>query len=217
MKIVAFGDSLTVGENAFPFSDEASAAYPNFLQRIAEDYIRNNQSGLEVEILNRGLNGDLTSGMVERFSTDVGDENPDYVIILGGTNDIGWGLGSLAIIHNLTNIYDVSLKMLIGPVACAVPSILGLDWLIPPRLDLNRKIQAEAAKRRIPFLDLFSLTADPKNNRLLEEYSADGLHLNSRGYKRVGEYAFNEWLKILLQSRVPLEKARKTRSQKLEK
>jgi len=217
MKIVAFGDSLTVGENAFPFSDETGAAYPNFLQRIAEDYIRNNQSRLEVEILNRGLNGDLTSGMVERFSTDVGDENPDYVIILGGTNDIGWGLSSLAIIQNLTNIYDVSLKMHIGPVACAVPSILGLDRLIPPRLDLNRKIQAEAAKRRIPFLDLFSLTADPKNNRLLEEYSADGLHLNSRGYKRVGEYAFNEWLKILLQSRVSLEKARKARSQKLEK
>jgi lysophospholipase L1-like esterase len=216
MKIVAFGDSLTVGENAFPFSDESGATYPKFLHRLAENYIRNNQSGLEVEILNRGLNGDLTSGMVERFSTDVAQESPDYVVILGGTNDIGWGLDNLTIIHNLTNMYDVSLKMHIGPVACAVPSILGLDWLIPPRLDLNRKIQTEAATRKIPFLDLFGLTADPMNNRLLEEYSADGLHLNSKGYKRVGEYVFNEWLKMLLRSRLSLEKTRKARSQKLE-
>jgi lysophospholipase L1-like esterase len=59
-------------------------------------------------------------------------------------------------------------------------------------------IRTEAEKRRIAFVDLFMATADPRNNRLSEEYSADGLHLNSKGYQRIGKYIFDKWLKALL-------------------
>ena len=149
-------------------------------------------------MLNKGVNGDLTSGMLERFSRDVADERADYVIVLGGTNDIGWGLDPTMIVYNLTSMYDAAGKNGIRAVACSVPSLLGFDELIPPRLDLNRAINAEAEKRKMPFLDLFTTTADRRNNRLLEDYSADGLHLNSKGYERIGNYIFEKWLKTVL-------------------
>jgi lysophospholipase L1-like esterase len=197
MKIVALGDSLTVGETGFSDSDE-SASYPKYLEALAKRHLTSLQSGVVVNVLNRGINGDLTSGMLERFSRDVVDEKADYVIILGGANDLGWFFDPAMIAHNLTTMYDAALSKVIVPVACSVPSILGFDPLIPPRLQLNRMIRTEAEKRSIRFVDFFTATSDPETNRLSEDYSADGLHLNTKGYKQMGKYMFDKWLRAVL-------------------
>jgi acyl-CoA thioesterase-1 len=197
MKIVALGDSLTVGETGFSDFNE-SASYPKHLETLARQHLTSLRSGVEVNVLNRGINGDLTSGMLERFSADVVDETADYVIILGGANDLGWGFDPAMIAHNLTTIYDAALNEGVVPVACSVPSILGFDALIPPRLQLNRMIHTEAEKRSIRFVDFFTATADPQTNRLSEDYSADGLHLNTKGYQQMSKYMFDKWLRALL-------------------
>jgi acyl-CoA thioesterase-1 len=197
MKIVALGDSLTVGETGFSDSDE-SDSYLKYLETLAKQHLTSLQSGVEVNVLNRGINGDLTSGMLERFSRDVVDEKADYVVILGGTNDLGWGFDPAIIVHNLTTMYDAALNKGIVPVACSVPSILGFDALIPPRLQLNRMIRTEAEKRSVPFVDFFTATADLQTNRLSEDYSADGLHLNTKGYQQMGKCTFDKWLKAVL-------------------
>jgi acyl-CoA thioesterase-1 len=197
MKIVALGDSLTVGETEFSDSDE-SASYPKYLETLAKQHLTSLQSGVEVNVQNKGINGDLTSGMLERFSSDVVDEKADYVIILGGANDLGWSFDPAMIAHNLTTMYDAALNNDIVSVACSVPSILGFDALIPPRLQLNRMIRTEAEKRSIRFVDFFTATADPQTNRLSEDYSADGLHLNTKGYQQMGKYMFDKWLRALL-------------------
>jgi lysophospholipase L1-like esterase len=95
-------------------------------------------------------------------------------------------------------MYDAALNKGIAPVACSVPSILGFDALIPPRLQLNRMIRTEAEKRSVPFVDFFTATADQQTNRLSEDYSADGLHLNTKGYQQMGKYIFDKWLKAVL-------------------
>jgi len=199
MKIVALGDSLTVGESEFEPSDSGQAiSYPKYLETLAEIHLRSLHSDVKVNVLNRGINGDLTSGMLERFSRDVIDEKPDYAIILGGTNDLGWGFDPAMIAHNLSTMYDAALKKRIVSVACSVPSILGFDELIPPRLKLNKIIRREAEKRSIPFVDFFTATADPQTNMLSEDYSADGLHLTTKGYQRMGKCLFDKWLRAVL-------------------
>ena len=199
MKIVALGDSLTVGETEFESSDsEEFASYPRYLEILAIQHLSSPQSHLEVNVLNRGICGDLTSGMLERFSKDVVDEKADYVIILGGTNDIGCGFDPTKIAHNLATMYDAGRNAGIVAVACSVPSILGFDELIPPRLSLNRMIRTEAEKRRLTFVDIFRATADSRTSRLSKDYSADGLHLNANGYREMGRCTFDKWLRPLL-------------------
>jgi lysophospholipase L1-like esterase len=85
--IVALGDSLTVGETEFelPYPRQATS-YPKYLELLANKHLRSLQSDVRVNVLNRGINGDLTSGMLERFSEDVVNEKADYVIKLGGAN-----------------------------------------------------------------------------------------------------------------------------------
>ena len=200
MKIVALGDSLTVGvQTEYDTIDsDGCASYPGYLESLAQQHLDSHQSDVKVKVVNKGVCGDLTSGMLERFVRDVVVEKADYVTVLGGTNDIGWSLDSGMIARNLAMIYDIGLSQGMVPVACAVPSILGFDELILPRLRLNSMIRAEAEKRRMAFVDLFVATAGPQTDRLLEQYSADGLHLNDKGYRRIGQYIFDGWLKALL-------------------
>jgi len=200
MKIVALGDSLTVGnQTIFDTTEfEESASYPAYLETLALNHLRTKQSNMNFSIVNKGVCGDLTSGMIERFATDVVMEKPNCVIILGGTNDVGWGFDPAVIVRNLGMMYDAALRENILPVPCSIPSILGFDEFISPRLRLNSMIRAKAEQNKLAYVDLFAATANPQTRRLLEEYSADGLHLNDTGYERVAQCVFDQWLKPFL-------------------
>lgn len=153
---------------------------------------------MKLQVVNKGISGELTSDMLERFNRDVIEQQPSHVITIGGTNDIGWNLAVSQIFLNLKAMYDIAESHGIVPVACTIPSILGFDDMISPRISLNRLIREEAERRRIPFVDLFNATAESKTNRLLQQYSGDGLHLNAEGYRRIGETIFNQWLRRVL-------------------
>ena len=200
IKIVALGDSLTAGlQTQFDVQDpQMWNPYSRDLEVMTRRYLKTHKSDVDVQVINSGVCGDRTIDMLSRFNRDVVGQHPDYVIIWGGTNDIGWNLESTEILRNLREMYDIAESHKIGCVACTVPSILGFDDLIPPRLLLNELIRAEAEERSLPLIDLFAATTDPQTNRLLEEYSGDGLHLNVEGYTKSGQTVFNEWLKRLL-------------------
>lgn len=71
MKIVAIGDSITAG---YPFTQKES--WVTILAREAN-----------IEVINKGINGDLTKNICDRFRVESLAYNPTHVIILGGTND----------------------------------------------------------------------------------------------------------------------------------
>jgi len=71
MKIIAIGDSITLG---FPYTQKES-----WVTYFAQE--------LQYEVINKGVNGDLTQNISDRFERDVLAFNPTHVIILGGTND----------------------------------------------------------------------------------------------------------------------------------
>lgn len=194
---VALGDSLTVGFIPYrlatqPYSQFLKEMTNNFLERLGKS------RALEVRLINRGVNGDLTSGMLLRFKRDVIDLNPSHVIVLGGTNDIGWGLPVEDIFANLKRMLETAADNSIQPVACTVPSVLGWDQGIPPRLELNRLLKHLCRAKGTPRADLFESTSDPATKRLRPEYSSDGLHMNEAGYRRIAETLFNEAVKTLL-------------------
>jgi len=199
IRIVALGDSLTVGlQTQFVTELEELAPYTRYVEDFAQRHLENTRSDLKLTIINRGGCGELTSDMLQRFQTDVVDHQPQYVIIMGGTNDVGWNHNPSQILMNLRTMYDIAEDNGIRPVACTIPSILGFDELIPLRLRLNDMIESETEKRGMAFIDVFEATADPETNRLLEQYSGDGLHLNNEGYEKIAEVIFNVWLRKVL-------------------
>jgi len=184
--LVCFGDSLTAGyqvqvETGMPLPDRP---YGGFLQ----DWL-----GVRGQISVKGICGEITSDMVTRFARDVLDVIPSHTVILGGTNDLGWGVTPSAIITNLERCYTLALAAGIQPVGVTVPSIRaeGDDgdplpaWLqehLQYRLELNRLITERCERLHMPCVDLFQGTSEPHSSLLAARFSSDGLHLNDAGY-----------------------------------
>lgn len=204
--IVAFGDSLTVGYLSPTVGDDwpQPVPYTRFLRRKADALLRsagNAALNVDLEFLNRGVVGELTEDMLNRFNRDVIEIRPDTVIVLGGSNDLGWGLGPQSVASNLTAMYDDALRNEIQPVSCTVPSVLGWDDGIEPRLRLNELIKERSADRGIACVDVFLATSDP-SGRLKTNYSNDGLHLSEVGYEVMADAIFSEAISAVVSKRL---------------
>jgi acyl-CoA thioesterase-1 len=136
--------------------------------------------------------------MLLRFRRDVIDVRPDHTIILGGANDIGWGIPVDDIFDNLRRMFRMAKDQRIGRVGCAVPSILGWDEGIKPRLELNEAVKSFCHEMGIPCADVFQATCDPGTMRLRADFSSDGLHLNESGYKEIADTIYKEAIEDLL-------------------
>jgi acyl-CoA thioesterase-1 len=200
IRVVALGDSLTVGFQSYALNEDSVKSTPytdSLIGQIKRDFP---SDSLSIEIINKGLVGELSEQMMARFDSDVIRLSPKVVIILGGSNDLGWGLAPGEILENLSAIYRRSRENQITPIACTVPSILGYDEGIPPRIALNRLLQERCQEIGIRCVDVFRATLDKDTNRLALQYSSDGLHLNSDGYRKMGAAIYEEGLRSVLRA-----------------
>jgi lysophospholipase L1-like esterase len=195
--IVCFGDSLTAGFQS-PTAENPQGAetpYGRFLQEL---------TGPSVRVSVSGICGELTGEMSMRFRSAVLIYQPTYVVILGGTNDLGWDAAPADIMRNLLKMYELAAAAGIKPVPVTVPSIrMGDDlcseegrcWImehLERRRQLNGLILRYAESKRLAAFDLFTATAEPETHQLAAQYSNDGLHLNTAGYRLVAERLYQE-------------------------
>lgn len=167
-QIVFIGDSITDG------------------YRLSDFY-----ADLPLAVYNRGIGGDVTSGVYNRLKTSLYDLAPSKIVLLIGINDINSGRTNDEIIANYTSILEEIKKNLpAADVTCL--SVLPMHdkvaaWGIDLEKataqikDLNDKIKTLAEGKGYRYIDLFSLVSDG-NDRLVEGYTYDGLHLNADGY-----------------------------------
>lgn len=195
--ILCFGDSLTTGYQT------PSPAHPHGEETPYGQVLQERLGGqAQVEI--SGICGEVTGEMLLRFRVAVLNRHPQTVIILGGTNDLGWNADPSEIMRNLTKMYELARAALIVPVPVTVPSIrveVGRDnpeaatWLakhIQRRQQLNALIADYAGRKGLSYFDLFTATAESDSLLLAEPYSNDGLHLTTSGYHLFGRLLYEQ-------------------------
>jgi len=113
----------------------------------------------------------------------------DAIIILGGSNDIGWGYPVHVIFKTLTNLWSLARDNGAIVVACTVPPIgLAFPDIQAKQGELNGQIlKAPKDIEGLIVVDLFSVLADSDNLLLSTFNSGDGLHLSVQGYRQMGE------------------------------
>ena len=195
--IICFGDSLTVGYQS-PTPDDPSGRETPYGTALQE------MLGARARVSISGICGEVTGEMVMRFRQDVLNHAPSYVIILGGTNDLGWMADPAEIMRNLLKMYESAQAVAIEAVAVTVPSVrlsgdLGggkdrrlLQEHITRRLALNGLISDYCASKSRACIDLFNATAEPNTLFLASPYSNDGLHLTSEGYRCLATLLYKE-------------------------
>ena len=197
--IICFGDSLTAGYQS-PGSglpEGYDTPYGSFLQDML---------GPRARVAISGICGELTGEMAMRFRQDVLVHGPSFVVVLGGTNDLGLNARPAEVMRNLLKMYESALGSGVQPVPVTVPSIRveglegegegeGQRWVrdhIERRLTLNGLITDYCVKRGVACVDLFTATAEPGTRLLAAPYSNDGLHLTTHGYRLMATLLYEE-------------------------
>ena len=190
--ILSLGDSLTRGFQIHPkYRYPIYTPYTDILQA------RLLSSGKNVAVLNKGIDGDTTSGMLERYSRSVAPEEPDFVIIWAGINDLYAGLSIEQIHNNIKELFERTTGILSIPISCSLTPVLHSKQINRKIKQLNYLIKGSCSDLEIIFIDLYNETSDNSGN-LLPEYSSDGVHLSQIGYSLVGEVIYNSIINTVI-------------------
>ena len=114
MKIVCLGDSLTYG-----FGCSRKRIWTTLAGEKSQ-----------FEIINKGINGDTTGGMLARFYSDVILNKPDVVFIMGSTNDLAAGADIGVVQANIMSMVHQAFYHNIIPV---VATLIKADLPSVPR------------------------------------------------------------------------------------
>ena len=139
------------------------------------------------KVANRGIGGDTTRGVWYRLKEDVLGLDPEAVVLLIGTNDIGLGATPEEAAENLKTIFAMLKKYnaKMPVIVCKVmPSSTKMSRPTDKLQRLNRLVD-ELIKGDTQFIrcDTWSIFADAEGNAKAEEFP-DLLHPNAAGYAK---------------------------------
>lgn len=180
-KLVCLGDSLTEGYQIDP--------------KIRWTKLLCNQ--IQLPIVNSGISGDLTSGMLARFQRDVVDHKPSHLIVMGGTNDLYFDLPNNLILSNIKAILRQTVYYGITPIlGLPTPCFKGSDFR---SMYVN---EDQFLSRILEYRELLKTFSETDNQYLIdfadgmneEMFMNDGVHPNEQGQLIMAKNA----LKVLM-------------------
>jgi len=161
--IVFLGDSITEGWHS-----------------LTNDFPR-------LHVVNRGIGGDTTRGVLYRLKADVLDLDPKAIVLLIGTNDVGNGADPDDVAANI--------RQILADIKAFNPHVPVVVCKVMPRYDrqidragklkkLNGEIEAEIkGDPEFALCDTWSPFADAEGHCLASEFP-DLLHPNEVGYAK---------------------------------
>ncbi|MCC4790149.1 SGNH/GDSL hydrolase family protein [Vibrio splendidus] len=139
----------------------------------------------DISMVNRGLAGDTTTGMLRRIDTTL-NVKPKLVCFMAGINDLAQGYDVEHIYQNYIDMLKVwqenDIRILVQSTLYVGSKLQGLNPLVEL---LNSKISEYCSQQGIAFLDVNSVLSP--NQLLSNEYSCDDLHLNAKAYQAWAE------------------------------
>ena len=184
--IVCLGDSTTAGTPLFKSPIEAPpdgegderSQFAYWLARAHPEW----------QVLNRGVNGERSDEIAQRFDRDVLAHAPSAVVIIAGVNDVYQGLDIAHVTVCLRQMYDRARGARLPVVAgTIVPYNTATDLQNAKMRTINEWIAAEAGRDpNLRWADTRAAAAAPENPDRLAG-SPDGLHPDVDGYRRMAE------------------------------
>ncbi len=176
--ICVFGDSITWGAWDFELG--------GWVNRLRLYY--DNQSGIEGEVYNLGVDGNYVGDVLKRFDVETRARSPDIIILAIGINDSSHPSNpsgtDLEKFETQFNELLEKARKFTGNII-----VLGLTNVDEKSSDhgyinsnivlYNDKIKSIAKNQNLPFIDLF--------NTLAKNELEDGLHPNAKGHQKIFE------------------------------
>jgi lysophospholipase L1-like esterase len=161
--VVFLGDSITEG-----------------WKTLAQDFPK-------YKVANRGIGGDITSGVLYRLKADVLSLDPAAIILLIGTNDFGDGADTEDVAANI--------RLILLAIKNFNPNLKVVVCKVMPRRENGGQIYAEKIQKANSLVEQFvkdepnfvvcdtwGIYADDHGDPKIEDFKPDRLHLNAAGY-----------------------------------
>jgi acyl-CoA thioesterase I len=179
ISVVMFGDSITQG-----WSQQAPAFFEG------RPYA------------NKGISGNTTAQMLQRFNADVIKQAPAVVVILGGINDLATGTDTKVVASieaNMGAMIDLAKKNRIRVVIASILPVgyepEGMQVFAAKRAgvnqtirQLNARFKKLAAAKKVGYVNYYAALASPAGE-LLRRYNADNVHISADAYAVMGPLA----------------------------
>ncbi len=185
MTILAMGDSTTAGTPGFLSGAEAPPEGEGDIESQYAFWMMKKHP--EWRVINRGINGQRSDEMLERFEAELDAFRPERVILLAGVNDLYQGKSPESVKANLTRMCEISKQRNIKIVLCTIlPYNLATPTIQERIKDVNQWIRGYSQKQGFIFCDTFQVLDDPSNPFHLQD-TPDQLHPSVDGYRKMGE------------------------------
>lgn len=170
-----------------------------FLGDSITDFFRINEFFHRAYVINRGIGGDTTDGVLKRLKESVFDLSPSKVFILIGTNDVADGKSEEYIVSNIEKII-ARIQESCPQAKLYLQSIYPIStarhrkikrFIVGKRTNekicrINERLKSLAQKKHITYIDVYPHLVDSAGN-IRVDYTVEGLHLTIQGYRAVAE------------------------------
>ncbi|WP_300350612.1 GDSL-type esterase/lipase family protein [Clostridium sp.] len=176
MNLLCIGDSLTFGYSVGPEN--------SWVKLI---------NGLKFSTINKGINGDTSTGILSRIYQALISCRPDICLIMCGSNDLLIGKSIKSIMENIELITKDCLGLGVIPIIMAPPKIYGnlalerwdsslnYDEINSQLENFSKELKDFSFENNFKFIDITNSLPFHISN-----YS-DGLHLSIKGNEIVAE------------------------------
>lgn len=148
---------------------------------LFHDYIK--KSGKLV--YNRGISGDTSNKLLERFDENVLALKPSNLVLLIGTNDLTLTSNVDFVFSNIEKIVDKA-KASDAEMNIILQSVYPVTYKNKRKnkliITLNERLKKMCIDKSIKYVDVYSLMLD-SNGGLDSKYTYDGLHPNAQGFE----------------------------------
>lgn len=176
--IVCIGDSLTAG-----YGVQTNQRWSHLLSR-----------DLNSNIINSGISGDTTAGMLARFYEMAIKHKPTHIIITGGTNDLFLDLSNNIILSNILAMTRYASHHDIMPIIGIPTPFYNQGSTTDEHLFID---DFSVRKRIFSFQEILKQYALNDNHPIIDftidmtpdVFLKDGLHPNEKGHRIMAENA----------------------------
>ncbi|MDD3225699.1 MAG: GDSL-type esterase/lipase family protein [Clostridium sp.] len=181
MSIVCIGDSLTFG-----YGVKQEEGWVSVLAGMVKE-----------KVINKGIPGNTTYEMKERFIKDVAQIKPSKVIIMGGTNDVFLKNSVKDVLHNIDKMIQMCEENKIIPIILTPLSVNGdiseKTWFIDMDYkevnqnlsELRKSLVQYGAEKDIKVIDLGTILL--KEGKMKDHFLNDGIHINKEVHSEIAE------------------------------
>lgn len=137
-------------------------------------------------VKNRGISGEGTQGLLDRLS-DITKGQPRQIFLMMGINDLLFHDASFTLTHYETIVQRIrkespNTELVLQSVLPTNDAVRHIGISISEIQRLNTGIRQIANTTNLQYLDIYALLKD-ENDRLDEQYTDDGIHLNGEAYR----------------------------------